>query len=286
MRTVTVMTSERLVEIAMCEIGYKEKASNKYLDDPEANAGKGNYTKYARDLDAIGFYNGKKNGNAWCDIFYDWCMLQACNGDAAEARRMLCQPEKSLGAGCEYSRRYYDYKRQFHGHNEKPEVGDQIFFGADGKATHTGLVYAVEDGYVYTVEGNKGSSNMVSAYKYALTDPKIVGYGRPAFDAFNNTVRNWQIAAQYDGFAFPKYGIDGLWGTECEKVAKKAIVKKRLIGYKYPELTKIVQRTVGVDVDGKCGKNTKAAIIAYQKAHGLDADGEVGLNTWKEILDV
>lgn len=100
-----------------------------------------------------------------------------------------------------------------------------------------------------------------------------------------NKVLEWQKAAIADGFKFPKYGADGKWGSECESVAKKCVVKKRALYY-YPNTTRIVQRAVGVSVDGKCGKNTKSAIIAYQKANGLTADGCVGLNTWKKILGV
>lgn len=101
----------------------------------------------------------------------------------------------------------------------------------------------------------------------------------------NTSVLEWQKAAIADGFKFPKYGADGVWGAECEAIARNAIVKKRLI-YQYKNLTKIVQKAVGVAVDGKCGKDTKAAIIRYQAAHGLEQDGCVGLNTWKKILGV
>lgn len=99
------------------------------------------------------------------------------------------------------------------------------------------------------------------------------------------TVKEWQNAAIFDGFKFPKYGPDGKWGKECEGVAAAAVVKKRIV-YKYKNLTKIVQRVVGAKVDGKCGKDTEAAIKKYQKAQGLAADGAVGLNTWKKILKI
>ena len=99
------------------------------------------------------------------------------------------------------------------------------------------------------------------------------------------TVLEWQRAAVADGFKFPKYGTDGKWGSECEAVARKAICKKRLT-YKYKNLTKLVQRVVGVEVDGKFGSDTKKAVIQWQKAHGLTADGEVGLNTCKKMLGV
>lgn len=101
-----------------------------------------------------------------------------------------------------------------------------------------------------------------------------------------NEILNWQKAAIKDGFKFPKYGADGTWGAESEAVAKKAICKKQLLGYKYKNLTKIVQKAVGVKVDGKFGTSTKNAVIKYQKKHKLTADGCVGLNTWKKILGI
>ena len=70
-------------------------------------------------------------------------------------------------------------------------------------------------------------------------------------------------------------------------MAKKAVVKKRIAyTYKYKNLTKIVQRVVGVDADGLCGSNTDKYIREYQKKYGLEVDGAVGLNTWKQMLGI
>lgn len=89
---------------------------------------KKNYTKYARDLDAIpGFYNGHKQGYAWCDVFVDWCFVTAYGKDAA--LKLLCQPMKSAGAGCRYSRGYYKAKGRLF---NTPQPGDQIFLCAEG----------------------------------------------------------------------------------------------------------------------------------------------------------
>lgn len=101
-----------------------------------------------------------------------------------------------------------------------------------------------------------------------------------------NLVRDWQIAAVADGYNFPKYGIDGIWGSECRSVARKAIVKRHLFTYSNRALTKFVQEQLGITADGLCGKITEAAIKEFQKSNGLDADGEVGINTWKKLLKV
>lgn len=121
-----------------------------------------------------------------------------------------------------------------------------------------------------------------------IRDTKAFWYGKN--EAYRSTfcdselIKAWQKAAISDGFLF-KSGPDGIWGTECEIVAEKAICKKRL-NYKYGNLTKIVQRKVGVAADGRFGNLTKKAVITWQKANGLTADGIVGINSWKSILRV
>ena len=101
----------------------------------------------------------------------------------------------------------------------------------------------------------------------------------------NTAVIEWQKAAMADGYKFSKYGADGKWGAECESVAKAAICKQRLT-YTNKNLTKIIQKKVGVTADGLFGLKTKAAVREYQRSKGLTADGVVGINTWKKILGV
>lgn len=118
-----------------------------------------------------------------------------------------------------------------------------------------------------------------------VSPPPITSKPASTSSASNSKVLEFQKAAIADGFKFPKYGADGQWGSECSSVASVAIVKKRNT-YKYKNLTKIVQRAVGVTADGLCGTRTRAAIIVYQKKKGLTADGCVGLKTWRKILGV
>ena len=183
-----MITAEHVLTVARQELGYYEKKTNAQLDDKTANAGSGNYTKYARDLHAAGFYNGSKQGHAWCDQFVDWCFFTACEGDKERAEALLCQTG-DLGAGVGYSAGYYKKQNRFFESN--PQPGDQIFFYKDGVWTHTGLVLEVAGGKVYTIEGNK--SNHVAKCVYPLNYATIKGYGRPCYG--EETVQLYQLLA-------------------------------------------------------------------------------------------
>lgn len=206
----------KLIEIATKEVGYLEKKTNKNLDSKTLNAGSNNYTKYARDLDSIkNFYNGKKQGFAWCDVFVDWCFVQAFGVD--RAKELLLQPNKSLGAGCGYSMQYYKDKKQFH---TSPKKGDQIFFKNDkGSITHTGIVYDEDSTYVYTIEGNTGSGNdvvisnggCVRKKKYKLKNTSIAGYGRPKYKVVEKKEPEVVAAKSRN----KKYALGKTYKAEC-----------------------------------------------------------------------
>lgn len=139
------------------------------------------------------------------------------------------------------------------------------------------------------IDGISGNVDMNVMYNSIFTaeQPKPAPKPTPAPKPGNKNaaVKEWQNAAIADGFKFPKYGADGVWGAECESVAKAAVCKKRLT-YTNRNLTKIVQRKVGVKADGMFGKDTDRAVRNYQKANGLAVDGCVGINTWKKILGI
>lgn len=177
---------DKLLNIARAEIGYLEKATNANLDSKTANAGMNDWNKYARDLDKTNLYNGKKNGYWWCDIFCDWCYVQAFGFDTAV--KMTFQPLKGAGAGCTYSAQYYKKAGRFF---TSPKPGDQIFFTSDRGKTyyHTGLVETVTATTVTTIEGNTTSNpgvvrngGAVNRKTYKLSNSQIGGYGRPNWD--------------------------------------------------------------------------------------------------------
>lgn len=171
-----------VVEIARAEVGYREKASNSQLDNKTANAGSNNYTKYAAYFDrlwnsGVRWYNTRKQGADWCDMFFDWCQCQAWGYEIA--RKVLYQPMESCGAGCEFSADYYRANGAWIPRSGEPKPGDQIFFGPAGDETHTGMVVGVTATTVYTIEGNSG--NRCAERSYARSESKIAGYGRPDY---------------------------------------------------------------------------------------------------------
>ena len=155
---------DKVVSIALSQVGYKEGANN--------------WNKYAKDLDAINFYNGKKQNVAWCDVFVDWCVWQAAGEDKDRALKALYEPKKdNCGAGCKYSAQYF---RKNNAWSNTAQIGAQIFFGKKGAETHTGIVVGIGVSTITTVEGNKG--NEVKKCSYSKNYDKIAGYGLIKYD--------------------------------------------------------------------------------------------------------
>jgi len=178
---------QKVIDIALAEEGYLEKETNSNLDHNTANAGDENYTKYARDLAEVKFFNSNKQGHYWCAVFVGWSFWKAYGKEAA--LKLLCQPTKdNCGAGCKYIRQYFKAKGQWHTSN--PQPGDVIVFYNSTKTEmqHTGLVYKVDSSKVYTIEGNTTSASgvvsnggCVRRKSYRLSYAGIAGYGRPDY---------------------------------------------------------------------------------------------------------
>ena len=177
---------DRLLATARAEIGYIEKETNAHLDDKTANAGDGNWNKYARDLDALG----------WSTTARRTAMPGATSSRTDASSRpsawnwaCSCSAKPRRGWGWLLRlRQLLQAKGQFH--TSGPQPGDQIFFTKDGGKTmyHTGIVEKVAGGRVYTIEGNTSSAagvvengGCVQDKSYPLTYSKIGGYGRPDF---------------------------------------------------------------------------------------------------------
>lgn len=127
--------------IAEGEIGYKESGNN--------------WTKYAKDLDAISYFNGAKQNIAWCATFVAWCIWKASNPDPkGTALAAQYQPTRdNCGCGVKYNAGYYKKKGKF---CSTPKEG-MVFFTKN--FAHIGFVRHVNgDGTFTTIEGNHGDA--------------------------------------------------------------------------------------------------------------------------------
>ena len=271
---------QKVIDYALSQVGYHEKASNKDLDDFTANSGDQNWNKYAAYLDTLsGFYNGKKNigqQGAWCDIFVDFCFVHVYGRTAAQF--LLCQPDNSAGAGCSFSAGYFNSKGQFY--KSTPQPGDQIFFGsACNNVWHTGLVVSVGNNHVYTVEGN--TTDSVGRRSYALNDSSIWGYGRPDWGTPDGSEELKQDEPQKPDAPAPT-------PSKHTYTIQLPLLKKGDKG-EYVKTLQYLLLAHGCDLgtwgaDGDFGRATELAVCFFQSPRHLDVDGEVGGDTWNALL--
>ena len=171
---------DAVINIALAEVGYIEKASGKNLYDKTANAGDKNYTKYGYEMHKI--YPAVMDYPAyWCGSYVDWCFYKTfgvCN-----AKKVLCGDFDDYTVAAAQL-----YKNKGAWYTSNPKRGDQVFFTNGKRICHTGLVYKVDSKYLYTCEGNTNGSSgvernggMVCKKKYALNNSRIAGYGRPLY---------------------------------------------------------------------------------------------------------
>lgn len=195
-----MISAENVLNVARNELDYHEKATNDQLDEKLANAGAGNFTKYARDLWKVKFFNGSKSGVEWCAVFVCWCFVKAYGLEAA--LKMLNLKTGSTAAGVKYLRQFLQKAGRL---MNSPQPGDLIFFWPKDRSdpealAHVGLVEDTDGAYVYTIEGN--SNNKVEKQAYRLSYERIAGYGRPDWN-----VEDEKMAALYDARVMTSGGI-------------------------------------------------------------------------------
>ena len=111
---------------------------------------------------------GFKQREEWCALFVSWCEDQ-CGYLKSEAAPKFA----IVSDGADW----FVLRDQWRLMGDTPEPGDLIFFDReqDGDRDHVGIVTAVVDDKVFTVEGN--SSDLCRQKRYFLDDPVIYGYG-------------------------------------------------------------------------------------------------------------
>lgn len=157
------------LSVALSQYGYHEGGSTADLGGTNRTS-TGNYTEYNYALGKV----GGTYGYAWCASFVSFCLSQAGEAESAGGLFASCtlwvEKLRSLG----------QYRTRSSGYS--PVSGDLIFFRSKGvtrASDHVGLVRYVQNGRVYTVEGN--ASGQVMLRSYALGDSYVVGYGCPQY---------------------------------------------------------------------------------------------------------
>ena len=114
----------------------------------------------------------------WCACFVSWCANECGYIDAGIIPKF---------AGCTNGVNWFRERGQWAGNDIQPIPGMIIFFdwddpdegGQDGLSDHVGIVVKVENGSVYTIEGNSGNSCRQRGYTLGYYE--ILGYGIPAY---------------------------------------------------------------------------------------------------------
>ena len=108
----------------------------------------------------------------WCACFVSWCADQCGYLDSGAYPKF---------SGCVFGMQWFQQRGLWLDGSEEPTPGMLIFFDwatQDGVPDHVGIVEKVENGMVYTVEGN--SRDMCRQKQYALGSGVILGYGMAA----------------------------------------------------------------------------------------------------------
>lgn len=179
-----------VVSIAYTQLGYHE--GNREADLHGGNlSGTRNFTEYNRIWGALdnGEGNGTSIGYAWCAAFVTWCLRQGGVPADVAVSEISCQRMT------DWYRDNSTYYRRTDGY--RPIPGDIIMFRyGSGGANHVGLVVGVENGRVYTIEGN--TSDMVGLRSYSLQNTAILGYCVPDYTTETGAVYDFPLTASYE----------------------------------------------------------------------------------------
>lgn len=115
----------------------------------------------------------------WCACFVSWCADKCGYIDAGIIPKI---------SGCIDGVQWFQERGQWIGNRTEPIPGMIIFFdwedesdggGLDGQPDHVGIVEKVENGRVYTIEGNTSDSCRERSYPVGYY--QILGYGIPNY---------------------------------------------------------------------------------------------------------
>lgn len=281
-------TAARAVKEMEYWVGYYEKASSSYATSTSKscftqNKGSKNYT-YAGYLCGV-------QGQAWCAAQVSTAIYFGCDKSTSAAKEVMygvwpyvnCAQVWDAAPGSKKYWSYYQrwtlgkgYRRTYY-----PQAGDIIVFTDDTKSrSHTGMVYACDKTYVYTIEGNSG--NMCRKRSYLLTSSYIYGWIRPNY-----------ATATTSSSTTPTTGDK--YGAVCSTLPKLHVLDKGCAGGEVKAM-QLLLIGYGFDcgekgADGDFGVKTEGAVEKFQdkyKLYGSDGkpDKIVGSKTWAALLDL
>ena len=114
----------------------------------------------------------------WCACFVSWCANECGYIETGVIPKF---------AACVNGEAWFRERGLWQDNSYEPRAGDIIFFdwddedsgGQDGVTDHVGIVEKVENGTIYTVEGNSGDSCRQRSYPIGYYE--ICGYGTPEY---------------------------------------------------------------------------------------------------------
>ena len=165
-----------------------------------------------------------------------------------------------------------DYQRNSLGKGKRgiyyPKPGDIMVFTDNGTVrSHTGMVYACDKKYVYTIEGNSGQ--MCRKRSYLLTDSYLYGWIRPNYAV--EVVESAPVEEPVTVSKTEQYGD--------EITVKLHALSKGCAGKEVESL----QKLLGIEADGIFGPDTESAVKKFQKDNGLYESGIANSETWEKL---
>jgi len=178
----SVNSSSSIISTALSQLDYEEEPYS--------------YSKYGR-------WFGVPRGD-WCDMFVSWCANQAGLSKSVFPRSAGCTTHVRL-----FSKNSPYFVSAARGGDYIPKQGDVVFFYNYLKypdanvIRHVGIVLCVENGYVFTIEGNTLTNRLdypfyesvdplrdvnlqpqdyVAVKCYPLGEPQIHGYAVPNYN--------------------------------------------------------------------------------------------------------
>ncbi|MFE9026221.1 peptidoglycan-binding protein [Streptomyces iakyrus] len=254
----------KLLALAKAEVGYREGYSGGRYN---------NKNKFSPAVPGLEW----SNYQPWCQTFQSWLFLRAGLAKLAP-----------VTASCAYATSWFKQRGRF---SEYPAVGAQVLFGRNG-GSHVGIVYAYDETYVYTYEGNTNDSgsaegNGVYAKRRARRDSYLYGYGYPEFD--EGSVSADPDAKRF-GYRYAKTGKVVAPAAKYEPFPGAEFFKRNP---RSPIVTAMGKRLVAEGCsayeDGPGPRWTDADRRSYSKWQrkrgytGSDADGWPGKTTWDAL---